>query len=184
MAAIAAAMMAIGTGSQMIGQYQQGKAEQKISNARAQIELMNAEQAQKRAMEAAKIKAEQGQKLMARQKAAFAASNIRVDVGSPLVLEAQTRADVLKDIGYILDEGEMARVSHMNAAGMEKAYGRMRKRQSLWDMIGTGGKGFGSLYSMGGNAGWWGGSGGSVSSSSSGVAPWAGGNVGGGPTYA
>lgn len=61
-----------------------------------------AKYAKKRAQEQARFQAEIDRRLLAKQKTSAAASGIKSDVGSPLVLEAQIRADILEETGFIL----------------------------------------------------------------------------------
>lgn len=156
MAPLAMAFMAAGTTMGVMSTLQEGKDVQKLANARALVDIENAKAVERRAREAASIKAEQGRKFLASQKAAFAAGNVRVDIGSPLVIEAQTRADILKDMGYILEEGEMQKAAYLNQASYERAYGKAKRRQSKWDAISSGLMGFGKLGMLGADQGWFG----------------------------
>lgn len=65
-----------------------------------------AKYAKKRAQEQARFQAEIDRRLLAAQKASAAAPGIRLYVDSPLVLEAQIRADILKETGFILSPEE------------------------------------------------------------------------------
>lgn len=61
-----------------------------------------AKYAKKRAQEQARFQAEIDRRLLAAEKASAAAPGIILDVFSPLVLEAQIRADILKETGFTL----------------------------------------------------------------------------------
>ncbi len=149
-------VMAAGTGMQVMGSLEEGKDLERIGEARANVDRMNAEAAMRRASEEAKLRSEQGIKLLSAQKAQFAASGVRVDVGSPLVVEAQTRADLMKDIGFILEGGEVQRQGYLNQANIERATGKIYKRKSMWDAISQGLSGASSIAFLGKDAGWWG----------------------------
>jgi len=132
----------------------EGQNLERFSQARAGIDRANADAAMRRAEEEAKLKLEQGRKLLASQKSAFAAGNVRVDVGSPLVVAAQTRADILKDVGFILEGGEVQRQGYLNSANLEEAQGKFYKRKSLWDAITAGLAGVSQIGTLGQQAGW------------------------------
>nr|MDD5010485.1 hypothetical protein [Phycisphaerae bacterium] len=83
MSTLAMGGMAFSTGSQIFGNIQQGKDAEKLANARAQIDIRNAELARQSSVEEAKILREQGEELKGRQKALIAASGVRLDTGSP-----------------------------------------------------------------------------------------------------
>ena len=73
------------------------------------------------------------------------AANVRVDVGSPLVVAAQTRADLLKDAGFVFERGEAERQRLLSQADIEKQLGKLAYRQSRWQSQATIGQGLGSL---------------------------------------
>ncbi|MDD5328041.1 MAG: hypothetical protein PHY02_09570 [Phycisphaerae bacterium] len=162
----------VGTGLSIMGQIQEGKeAEEQgkrmkaLAQARAAIDIENAEAARERSVEEAKIKSERGTKLLARQKAAFAAGNVLTNVGSPLVLEAETKRDIAKDIGFILETGRGESDAYRSQAEYELAYGdimekqgKKARKQSKWDALATGLGGFGSMAYMGYQGGYFGGS--------------------------
>jgi hypothetical protein len=149
MAPAAIGLMAVGTGMGIMGSIQEGKTAQKIANARAAVDMMNAEQARVRSAEEATIFAEKGQRLLATQQSRAAASGIRIDVGSPLVVKAETQAAITRDKGFILQGGEAEYTSLMNSAKLEKAMGKAARKKSIWDAATTGVKGFGSMAYMG-----------------------------------
>jgi len=153
---VAAASMAASAGFGIMNKLQEGKDVQEIANARARIDIANAEATTRQTMEAAKIKAEQGRRLLASQKAQFAAAGVRVDVGSPLVVAAQTKADILKDIGFINAQGAARRDAYRNSASLERATGKKARRQSMWDAVTLGLQSGGSIAMLGEDAGWWG----------------------------
>jgi len=189
-----AAVVTAGT-MQAVSSYRQGKEAERLSKTRAAIaeqnaqrqkelaerraaiELENARRVKEEAAEEARLEEEKGQKFLQRQKALFAAGNIRIDVGAPLVIEAQTKRDLAMQKGFILEEGrDIADIYRMRAeyekeygsaamagglleAAYEKQAGRAARRQSKWDMwssiLSTGE----TAGTMGYRAGWFGGKG-------------------------
>ena len=155
--------MVTATAMSYLGQKQEGKTAQKIANARAMVDLeqsklmmQNAAIAKERAIAEAGIRAEEGRKLKARQKVLYAAGGVKINVGAPLVIEAQTSADIATDIGYVLKEGEQqASLFRRRAdiytyqAGIERAMGKAMKKQSDWAAMAGLLQGGGSLAMMG-----------------------------------
>jgi hypothetical protein len=91
---------------------------------------------------------------MATQKARFAASGVNVNMGSPLVVAAQTKADVLRDVGYILEGGEADRSRYAASAESELLMGKHYRRRSKWDAWTRGlGAGY-DIYKLGDDWGW------------------------------
>ena len=152
----ALALMAAGTTMSVAGSLEQGKQAEKLSKQRAEIDTQNAIYARQNAVEQAKIKAEQGRRLLASQSADFAASGVMSNVGSPLVIKSQTQDDINKDISFILDVGNQQYNNYMANASYEEDYGKQIKRQSIWDATSTGLQGFGSVAYMGYEGGMWG----------------------------
>lgn len=146
--------MAAGTGLGIAGTLEQGRQVEKIAKQRAAIDIANAEAARRVSVEKAEIKRERGQRLLAQQKGAAAAGNIRLNVGVPLVIETQTRADIAEDIGFILERGTEEEGFYRSRAAVERATGKVAKRRSKWAAITQGLMGFGSIAMMGTKAGW------------------------------
>ncbi len=145
---------AVGTGMKVSGTLQEGKQAQKIADARAAIDIQNAEAVRRRAVVQAEITAEQGREFTEKQKSLYAAGNIRLGVGAPLVIEAQTKARIAKDVGYILETGRGESQFYRTRADYEKAYGKTQRKRSVWTAISAGIGGFGSIVEMGSDAGW------------------------------
>lgn len=156
MPTIMAGTMAAGTGFGVMSSLEEGKDLERIGEARAAIDRQNADAAMRRAREEAKLRSEQGIKLLSAQKAQFAASGIRVDTGSPLVVAAQTRADLMKDIGFILEGGETQRQGFLNQANLELAQGKRLRKKSVWDAISAGLSGASQIGTLGYEQGLWG----------------------------
>lgn len=126
------------TGVGVAGKLQEGKELERISKQRAAVDRANAAAAQRRAGVAAKIETEKGRRLLASQTADFAARGITVGMGSPAVVAAQTKADILKDVGFILEGGEVERQSLLSSAALEEARGKRLRRASTFDALRTG----------------------------------------------
>ena len=137
-------LMAAGAGMSFFSSLQEGKAMQDIYNARSQIDLQNAQFARRRAEVKAGLVAEQGEELLASQKADYAAAGVKVNTGAPVVVAAKTRADIMKDIGYIYEFGEQEARGYESSAEIERKMGKHVKEQSRWDA-------FSSLFSGAGN---------------------------------
>ena len=137
-----------GTVMQMKGAAQQGRDEQALANARADIDQQNAIAVKRQADEQARILEERRLGLVASQKAAFAAGNVRLNVGAPLVIEAQTNRDVAMDKGFILETGRTQAGQYMSSAAYEKAYGEMRRKQSKWQMMQYGIQGLSTIGNL------------------------------------
>jgi hypothetical protein len=144
-----------GTVMDVAGSLQQGRDEERIGEQRAAIDIQNAEAARRASVESAKIQQERGRRFIEKQKAAAAAGGIRVNVGAPLVIEAQTKADITKDIGFTLERGREKESFYRSRAEIERATGRARRRRSRWDAISSGFGGIADMGLKGRDAGWW-----------------------------
>ncbi len=138
-------MAAGGTAFQAISQLQEGRDIDAISKERAAIDLANAEAVERQTREAILLEQDRGRKLLKTQKSQFAAANVRVDVGSPLVVAAQTRANLLKDVGFIFERGATEAERFRSQADIERRIGKNARRQSKWRAFSTLGQGLGSL---------------------------------------
>ena len=147
--AMAMTAMVAGTTMGMTGTLKAGKQAEQIAGQRAAIDIKNAEAARRASVEKVRIRKEQGRKLIERQKSLTAAAGIRLDIGSPLLIETQTEADVAKDIGFILERGREEAGFYRSRAGLEIATGKMKRRRSKWEAMSTGLKGFGSIAFLG-----------------------------------
>jgi hypothetical protein len=155
MAAALPFLSAGGTAFNIFGTLGQGRDAQRIAKQRAEIDRKNAEFARRRADIKAELTREQGTKLLGAQKAAYAAGNVRVDTGAPLVVAAQTERDIAKDIEYIYETGEMEAAGYTAQAGIEEEIGRSQRRKSLWDAFSAGFGGAANFGYLGSRAGWW-----------------------------
>lgn len=162
--------MAAGTTMSVAGQLnagkaaeQQGKDEQTIANYNSKISLQNAEAARVRSAEEAKIQGEEGRRFLARQKAGFAAGNVLMNVGSPLVVEAETQANITRDIGFTIEQGRVESAGYRSQSDIEIMTGKLAAKkgkaarvQSLWGAAGTGLSGYGTMAYKGYENGTWG----------------------------
>ncbi len=148
---ITLAIIAVGVGTaiQVKGTLEQGKQANKIAKQRAAVDEANAEAVRKRSVEEARVKAEKGRRLTASQKSAAAASGIRINVGSPLVIEAETKDIISKDIGFILESGRAESEAFRQSATIELALGKQAKRKSRFDALTQGLFGFAKIAGAG-----------------------------------
>ena len=147
---ITLAILAVGVGTtlQVAGTLQQGKDANEIAKARAQVDIDNAEAVDKAADEEAKIKRDKGRRLIAEQKGAAAAGGIRINVGAPLVIEAETRAAITRDIGFALKRRRTESDAFRSSAALEIAGGKAAKKRSRQKAFAQGIQGFGSIAFM------------------------------------
>jgi hypothetical protein len=138
-----------GTLLQMKATAEAGKEAKKIANARAAVDLENAKTARKASVEKAKIKTEQVKRLIETQKAVAAAAGIRINVGSPLVIQSETRANLAKDVGFVLERGRTETGFFESSAAIERDRGEAALKKSKWDAISQGLWGAGSIAFMG-----------------------------------
>lgn len=115
-----------------------GRQAEEIAEQRAAIDAANAVAARETVVERVRILAERGERLKARQKGQFISGGIRTNVGVPLLVEAQTRADIAKDIGFSLDVGRAEAGRFRSSAAIEKRIGKFKRKQSKWQAIGVG----------------------------------------------
>lgn len=117
---------------------QQGKAQEQIAEQRAVVDIKNAEAVRAASIEEAAIKKERGVRLLATQKARAAAGGIRVNVGAPLVIEAETNALLAKDIGFGLERGRTEAEAFLVSAGIERATGVIARKRSRFSALSQG----------------------------------------------
>ncbi len=146
-------LMGVGTVVGMKATLEQGKEAKKIANARAAVDLENAKAVRRASVEEAKIKKVKGRRLLATQRSVAAASGVLINVGSPLVIAAETRDIIADDVGFILERGRAETGFFESSAAIETARGEAALRKSKWDAISQGLTGFGSIAFMGAQAG-------------------------------
>ena len=151
--AIGIGLMAVGTVQGMQATRQEGKDAENIAQQRAAIDIANAEATREAAVEEAKIRGERGRRFLATQKSQAAAGGIRINVGSPLVIEAETRDIITRDIGFVLETGRTESDFFRSSAALEIATGKTIKRQKKASAIAQGLRGFGSIALMAKDAG-------------------------------
>ncbi len=147
MAELALAALVVGTIVKVKGTLEQGERAEQIAKQRAAVDIANAEQARKKSVEEAKIKREKGRRLTATQKSLAAAAGIRINIGSSLVIEAETKRIISKDIGFILESGRAESEFFRSRADLELAIGKQAKRKSKFDALSAGLLGFAGIAS-------------------------------------
>ncbi len=140
---------AIGTGIQVAGQLKQGKQAEKLAEQKAAIELQNADAVRKAAVEETRIEQENLQRLLATQKSQAAAGGIRINVGSPLLIETETKNIAAKNMGFILERGLVEEMQFRDLAAISIAQGKQARKKSVFDALGTAITGFGSIAFLG-----------------------------------
>lgn len=145
---LASIAFGVGTVAQIGGTLQQGKDANEIAKARAAVDIENAEAVDKAADEEAKIRRERGRRLIEEQKSEFAAGGVRINVGAPLVIEAETNAAVTRDIGFALKRGRAESAAFKASAALEIAGGKAAKKRSRQRALAQGILGFGSIAFM------------------------------------
>ena len=138
-----------GTASQITSTIQEGRIAKEIGDQRAAIDEQNAVAVREASVEKAKIQGERGRRTLATQKASAAASNIRINVGSPLVIEAETKANIAKDIGFGLKSGRVESDAFRSSAALERSAGKRAKKQSKFSALALGIQGAGTIAFMG-----------------------------------
>ena len=151
LATVALVGTAVGTGVAVGQTLQQGRQAEKIAERRAQIDIENSEAVRRASVEEARIKTEKGRRLLATQKSRAAAGGIRINVGVPLVIEAQTRAEITADIGFGLERGRTESEFFKSRAALEIAGGRLAKRKSRFQALRLGLQGLQTIAFMGAN---------------------------------
>jgi len=127
--------MATGGTMSILSTLQQGKDAQKIANQNAANLIQQSEDVKKAADEKARIQEAKGIELKEKQKAAFAAGNIKMNVGSPLVIESQTDALIAEDKSYTLMQGRQQRDYLLSEASIQHQMGsksRKNAKNSAW----------------------------------------------------
>lgn len=145
---LAITAVGVGTVAQIQGTRQAGKDAEEIAKARAAVDIENAEAVDKAADEKAKIRRDKGRRLISEQKSQAAAGGIRLNVGSPLVIEAETNAAITRDIGFALKRGRAESAAFRSSAGIEIASGKAAKKRSRQKAFAQGIQGFGSIAFM------------------------------------
>ncbi len=116
-----------------------------IQRQRAELDEANAKAVRRTSVERALILQEQRDRLLATQTSAFISGGIRTNVGVPLLVEAETKADIAKDMGFILETGRVGSAQLRSSAVFKNVaakrledIGKSRKRRSQLDAIGIG----------------------------------------------
>jgi len=117
-----------------------------IERQRAKLDEQNAQAVRRTTVERALILQEQRDRLLASQTSQFISGGVKTNVGVPLLVEAETKADVAKDMGFILETGRVQsaqlRSSALFREGKAKRFeelGKARKKRSRLKAIGTAG---------------------------------------------
>lgn len=156
MAGVAMALTGIGTLMQVGGALKQGKMAEKIGKQRAAVDEMRAKQVFENARTEAEIVGEKRNRLIEQNKSQAAASGVSILSPTVDAIEQEVRRTMGLDISSILNKGRQAKTDYLQSAEYERAIGKAKRKQSIWDAIGTGVSGAGSIALMGYDAGIWG----------------------------
>ncbi len=136
MATLAIIAISVAGGLQAVSAIQQGRAartqagfQEAIAERNARLAERQAEAEQQAAVEAAKIKSEEGKRLIARQRAGFAVSGVQIGIGSPLDLAVETATDVKAEELLILREGLISAAQRKGQADIFRLTGKAAKRK-------------------------------------------------------
>ena len=141
-------VQAIGAGVAIAGQIEEGKQAEKIAKRRAVVDERNAVAVREATVDEVGIRRERARKILATQKSQAAAGGIRIDVGSPLLIEAETRAAITKDIGFVLERGRIESLTLRSGADIERQVGKNIRKQSAFSAIGQGTRSFGTIANL------------------------------------
>lgn len=142
---LALAALASGTAIGVTGSLQEGREAEQIAKERAAIDIANAEATERATIKRANIQGEQGRRLLATQKSQAAAGNVRINVGAPLVIEAETRDILAENVGFTLEGGQVEADFLRSSAALEIKTGKSLKRRSRFSALSQGLGGFGSI---------------------------------------
>jgi len=142
-----------GLGLQTMGILQQGRETQQIANQRSAVDIANAKAVERAAAEEATVRREQTRKLIASQKSAAATGGIRLNVGVPLLVEAETRNMAAREITFLMNRAGAEAGSLRHSAALEKYGGKLANKQAKLSAITTAVSGITSLAFMGYEAG-------------------------------
>ncbi len=107
---------ALGTGLDIFGTLQAGKAQDLQSRIEQSFAERQARQEEFRGLDEIQIRGRQGERLESEQRAGFAHSGVRVDSGSPLLVMAETALDTIQDVKAI-KEGTAAKAESYRERG-------------------------------------------------------------------
>jgi len=138
----------IGTAISVAGTIEEGKQAEKIAKQRATVDERDAEAVREATVDEAKIRQERGRRILATQKSVAAAGNVRINRGSPLLIEAETQANITQDIGFVLERGRVESLALRSGADIERQLGENIRRQSTFAAIGKGVRGFGTIANL------------------------------------
>lgn len=140
----AAIVTAIGATVAAVGTVQNGKAQQALANYNADQEKINAEAASRDAnIRANQIRARNKQ-IEAKQRAAFGASGVAIETGSPLITEMETHANLEMAALNAEREGGIEASKLLQQGELDKIEGANARRGSLYAAGGTLLTGYGS----------------------------------------
>lgn len=127
----------VGTGVQVYSAIEQGKAQNRLAQYNAQMAEREAKLAERRGQLAAEAQRRSNDQLLARQRAGYAASGVVVDVGSPLLVQAQQAGYAEMAILQELETGGMESDAFNQQAVLDRYEGASAKSASRLNAFGT-----------------------------------------------
>lgn len=137
--------MAAGTGVSMYGQYQQGKAADKVGKYNANMQEAKAESVAEQASFDARQRIKQHQQDVAKGIVSAAGSGITTDSGSVLDWEGDMVGSLNTDLAAIEHNSELEQYGLKSGAVLSRAEGKAAKTASYYAMAGTALSGVGSI---------------------------------------
>ncbi len=142
-------LSAVGTAVAVSSTIEEGKEAERITDRRAVIDERNAVAVREASVDEAEIRQERGRRILATQRSQAAAGGVRINVGSPLVIAAETQANITQDIGFGLEAGRVESLALRSGADIEREVGQNIRKQSRLSALGQGLKGFGTIANLG-----------------------------------
>lgn len=150
---LALAGLAVGTGLTVGSTLQEGRRAEDIAEQRAAVDLADVQAVDEAAEDEARVTREKGRRLLATQQSVLAAGGIRLNVGLPLVIAAETEAEIAKEIGFGLETARAESAALRSRAGFEIDIGRAAKRKSRFLALSQGLLGIANIGSRAKDAG-------------------------------
>ena len=126
--AIAATAQAVSSGVQAFEANKNATYAAKVADYNAKVDIANAQQQAMNAQANIQSQRTQGQELLSRQRAAYAASGVLSDSGSALAVQATTAARMEHDIQQYWNETQQKEAQEYTKAQLEVAQGKAQAK--------------------------------------------------------
>jgi len=138
---------------QMMTGRAEGEETQDLSKYRQALLQRDREMVRARSEEQVALLSEKRTRFIETQKSQAATGNVKINVGSPLVIESQTNALIAKDMSFILGEARYQDKLLGEEIALEKYYAKKAKKSSRFSTLSQGLSLGSSVFSMGKDAG-------------------------------